>query len=255
MARRAPDAPLTSRTDRRDRADVADFNPDTLPVWSPQWEAIEKAWFPDGGALSTEARQDIEQAVNAYMRREFIARTVPFHSDVKYRIEQIQKAAHIFANALSVFKQGDGSREALSRLTPFLATAADDDPHLERLPRDLDAIIHAAGMALADMNPDISALDTDADAGALNLRPFKKWDAWNTMILKLYGIAGKHRLPTTINNNNIGRRDVAGDPVPFIDAIMAIEGGMMADYQRYDTRGALANAVLCLIRSNRKSDK
>lgn len=139
MARRAHDAPLTPRTDRRERVDVAVFNPDALPVWSPHWDRIEEAWLPAGGAIADEARHGIEQILNAYLRREAIARHVPFQQDIIKRIRGLRTAATNFAAVLDAFGQGDGSREARSRLTAFLVTAAEDEPHLDRVPRDLPA--------------------------------------------------------------------------------------------------------------------
>lgn len=251
MVRRAPDAPLTPRTDRRERVDVAVLNPDTLPVWSPQWEMVEKEWFPYGGTILDVARQDIEQAVTAYLRREAIARTVPFQRDIVDRINRLRKAAATFATAIEAFRQGDGSREARSRLTEFLVTASDDDPHLERLPRDLEDIIHAADMALADLHEDGTMPDSNADAEFLEVRPFRKWDAWDSMVRQIHETARKHGLPVAIDNHKI--QD--GDPVPFIDAIMAIETTLPADYRRYETRASLAEAVLRIIRNHRKGGK
>ena len=251
MARRASDAPLTPRTDRLDRVDVAVFTPDALPVWSPQWEMVEKAWLPDGGTISDVARQDIDLAVNAYLRREAIARNVPFRRDIAERINRLRKAAATFATAIEAFRHGDGSREARSRLTEFLVTASDDDPHMERLPRDVQDIIHAADMALKDLYEDGNMPDNNADAEFLDVRPFRKWEAWDVMVQRLHDIARKHGLPTAIDNHKIQDRD----PVPVIDAIMAIEASLSADFQRYDSRASLAKAVLRIFCNNRKGGK
>lgn len=231
--------------------DIAVYGPDTLPVWSPQWHLIENAWLPDGGMISGEARQEIERAVSAYLRREAIARAVPFQGDIAGRIQRLRTAVATLARALEVFRQGEGSREARSRLSSFLVLAADDEPHLERLPRDLRDIIHAADMALEELREDERAHDKDADSEALHVRPFRKWDAWDIMIPKLHDIAKKHKLPTAIDNHRISD----GDPVPFIDAIIEIETALPAGFRRYDTRGSLAQAILAMLRNGRKGDK
>lgn len=239
VTRRTSNAPLTPRTDRRDRLDVAVYRSGAWPLWTPQWDAIGNAWLPSDGAIADEARQDIEQVVNGYLRNETIARAVPFRQDIADRIRRLHTAAAAFAAALRAFRQGDGSREARSRLTACLVTAAEDDPHLERVPRDLRDIIQATDMVLADL-----------DAEAPDVRPFKKWGAWDILIQRLHDIAVKHRLPTSIDNHKIND----GDPVPFIDAIMAIETTLPENFQRYDTRASLAKAVLRILRNNRKSD-
>lgn len=251
MVRRAPDAPLTPRTDRRDRVDAAVYRPDALLVWSPQWDTIEKVWLPSGGMLADEARQDIEGVVNAYIRRETIARAVPFQQDIAERISRLRTAAANFAAALAAFGQGDGSREVRSRLTTFLVTAKEDEPHLERLPRDIHDIIHAADMALTDLGEDGLAPGADLDAEALDVRPFRIWEAWDVMVQRLHDLSGEHGLPTAIDNHKI--QD--GAPVPFVDAIMAIETTLPQYLQRYDTRASLANAMLRIARKNRKSSK
>lgn len=251
MVRRAPDAPLTPRTDRRERGDVAVFNPDALPVWAPQWDTIEKAWLPGGVVLMGEVRQDIEAVINAYIRRESIAREVPFQSDIAERINRLRKATATFATALAAFSQGEGSREARSHLAARLVTAAEDEPHMERVPRDLRDIIHAADMALADLNEEGITPDINAEVEFLDVRPFRKWDAWEVMIQGLHEIARKHGLPVAIDNHKIGD----GDPVPFIDAIMAIETALPKEFQRYDTRASLAKAVLRIIRNGRDIDE
>ncbi|MGQ3674671.1 hypothetical protein ACT6QH_04110 [Xanthobacter sp. TB0139] len=231
--------------------DVAVFNPDALPVWAAQWEPVERAWLPDGGTISDTARQEIEQVVNAYIRRESIARNVHFQRDIAERINRLRKATATFATALAAFSQGEGSQEARSRLTTRLVADAGDEPHLERVPRDLRDLIHAADMALAHLNEDGTTPDSNADTEFLDVRPFRKWDAWEVMIQGLHEVARKHGLPVAIDNHKIGD----GDPVPFIDAIMAIEATLPKEFQRYDTRASLAKAVLRIIRNGRDGDE
>lgn len=105
-------------------------------------------------------------------------------------------------------------------------------------------------MVLADLNEGALTGDADRNAEALDVHPFRKWDAWHVMIRRLHDAAEKHGLPTAIDNHKIND----GDPVPFIDAIIAIETTLSADYQRYDTRASFVRAVLCIIRNKRNGD-
>ncbi|MFG1478966.1 hypothetical protein V5F53_09915 [Xanthobacter sp. V4C-4] len=83
-------------------------------------------------------------------------------------------------------------------------------------------------MARAELNEDGPTLVADMDV-----------EAWDVMVQRLHAAARQNGRPTDIDNHKIND----GAPVPFIDAIIAIEPTLTTDYQRYDTRAFLAHVL------------